>query len=99
MSTSPAAGRVLAAGAVVAGGAPEKVARRGLRLVPEGRQIFEPLTVEENLRIGATAGGAALRDGLEHAYDRFPILGGATCAVARGRCPVASSSSWRSHAH
>ena len=71
----PTSGRIVVAGAAVAGGAPEKVARRGLRLVPEGRRIFEPLTVEENLRVGSAVGGAALRDELEHAYSRFPILG------------------------
>lgn len=68
-------GQVRVAGAPVVGGAPEKVARRGLRLVPEGRRIFEPLTVEENLRLGAVSGGSVLRDELESAYARFPILG------------------------
>ena len=32
-----------------------RVVRSGLSLVPEGRRIFAPLTVEENLRIGAFA--------------------------------------------
>ena len=70
-----ASGSIVVAGAPVAGGAPEKVAHRGLRLVPEGRKIFEPLTVEENLRIGATVRGGALREELDRAYSRFPILG------------------------
>jgi branched-chain amino acid transport system ATP-binding protein len=52
-------------------------------LCPEGRRIFSTLSVEENLRIGATAltrgkGRAARRrivsEGLDHAYTRFPIL-------------------------
>jgi branched-chain amino acid transport system ATP-binding protein len=71
----PVSGHVQVNGEPVAGGAPEKVARRGLRLVPEGRRIFGPLTVEENLRIGSPSSGGALRDELERAYDRFPILG------------------------
>src|SRR3954453_13560864 len=33
--------------------APERIARLGLALVPEGRQIFKTLTVAENLRLGA----------------------------------------------
>lgn len=70
-----AAGQVRVAGEAVAGGVPERVAKKGLRLVPEGRRIFEPLTVEENLRMGAVAGGSALREELERAYSRFPILG------------------------
>lgn len=71
----PAAGTVLFEGRPVAGGAPERAARAGLRLVPEGRRIFGPLTVEENLRLGSERRGAALRDDLEAAYERFPILG------------------------
>src|SRR5205085_1015791 len=33
---------------------PEKIVRRGIALVPEGRRIFGTLTVEDNLRLGAT---------------------------------------------
>ena len=34
-----------------------RVVRSGLALVPEGRRIFAPLTVEENLRVGPSRGG------------------------------------------
>ena len=71
----PASGQVLLEGRPVSGGAPERAARAGLRLVPEGRKIFGPLTVEENLRLGSSARGSELRADLESAYDRFPILG------------------------
>jgi branched-chain amino acid transport system ATP-binding protein len=71
----PASGTVLFEGRPVVGGAPERVARVGLRLVPEGRRIFGPLTVEENLRLGSDRRGAALKDDLESVYDRFVILG------------------------
>ncbi|MEI6373421.1 MAG: ABC transporter ATP-binding protein [Actinomycetes bacterium] len=71
----PVTGQVLLEGRPVVGGAPEKAARAGLRLVPEGRRIFGPLTVEENLRIGSMSRGSTLKDDLEAAYDRFPILG------------------------
>lgn len=71
----PTAGQVHLAGTPVESGFPERVARRGLRLVPEGRQIFGPMTVEENLRMGSPDSGAALHDQLERAYERFPILG------------------------
>jgi branched-chain amino acid transport system ATP-binding protein len=56
---------------------------RGITMCPEGRRIFASLSVEENLRIGATAltrrKGRSERkrvvlDGLERAYARFPIL-------------------------
>jgi branched-chain amino acid transport system ATP-binding protein len=44
----------------------------GIVQVPEGRQVFEPLSVEDNLRLGAFARGAA--DQLEPVLARFPAL-------------------------
>ncbi|MCO6415548.1 ABC transporter ATP-binding protein [Siccirubricoccus sp. KC 17139] len=49
-------GRVAFAGQKVAGWPPHKVARLGLGLVPEGRQVFPTLTVEENLTATARPG-------------------------------------------
>jgi branched-chain amino acid transport system ATP-binding protein len=53
-----------------------KMARLGLVLVPEGRQIIGPLTVEDNLLLGGyTAGGRhKLAGSLEEVYELFPIL-------------------------
>ena len=52
----------------------EARARLGIGYVPQGREIFSQLTVEENLRIGL----AARRDGTrvvpEHIYELFPVL-------------------------
>ena len=49
--------------------------RRGLVLVPEGRQIFVSLTVHENLLMGAyTRHDDALASDLDAIYDRFPNL-------------------------
>ncbi len=51
--------------------------RSGLGYVPQGRDIFPHLTVEENLRISlVTHGikGAAAREGLDEVYTLFPIL-------------------------
>ncbi len=45
----PRGGRVAFRGAAVAGLAPERIARAGIGLVPEGRQVFPTLTVRENL--------------------------------------------------
>jgi branched-chain amino acid transport system ATP-binding protein len=52
------------------------MARAGLVLVPEGRQIIGPLTVEENLLLGGfTVGGRRKLSGsLEEIYELFPIL-------------------------
>ncbi len=52
---------------------PFRIARRGLGLVPEGRQVFPTLTVEENLRATAAANNGA-RWTLETVYALFPPL-------------------------
>jgi branched-chain amino acid transport system ATP-binding protein len=50
------------------------VARRGLRLVPEGRGLLARMTVWENLVMGQYASGAATAADLEAALERFPVL-------------------------
>ncbi|VTU16167.1 ABC transporter ATP-binding protein [Variovorax sp. PBL-E5] len=52
----PASGRVRLDGQDVTGWAPEKMARRGIGYVPEGRGIFPNLSVRENLLMSARAG-------------------------------------------
>jgi branched-chain amino acid transport system ATP-binding protein len=75
-SLRPWNGRVLFKGEDVTRLAPHDKAARGLVLVPEGRQLFHTMTVEENLEMGAyakrAAGGYASR--LEHVYELFPRL-------------------------
>jgi branched-chain amino acid transport system ATP-binding protein len=51
-----------------------RVVRRGLALVPEGRMVVAPLTVEENLALSAYAGRGAQAELLERVYDLFPRL-------------------------
>ena len=53
-----------------------RVVRSGLSLVPEGRRIFAPLTVEENLRIGAFArrDTKAVREDFDWVLSLFPRL-------------------------
>ncbi|TPW30664.1 ABC transporter ATP-binding protein [Pararhizobium mangrovi] len=55
---------------------PEKVFSRGLVQVPEGRQLFGAMTVEENLRMGAfrRTDKRTLKESFEHVYGLFPIL-------------------------
>jgi branched-chain amino acid transport system ATP-binding protein len=52
------------------------IARWGVAHVPEGRGTFGPLTVEENLRLGAYArrDAAAVREDLDRCYGWFPRL-------------------------
>ena len=52
-----------------------KIVTKGLALVPEGRQIFLQMSVEENLEMGAfTRPGAEIEAGIEGVYQRFPRL-------------------------
>ena len=51
---APSAGSVLFDGADVTRLRPERRARRGIVMVPEGRRLFGSLSVEENLQVGAT---------------------------------------------
>jgi branched-chain amino acid transport system ATP-binding protein len=54
----------------------EEIAKRGIFQIIEGRRVFEHLTVEENLRVGAhlRGGGSTLRQRLERVYHYFPRL-------------------------
>ena len=56
--------------------APEKIKAAGICQVPEGRQFFPSLTVEDNLIVGATGrkDRSALADDIAYVYDLFPIL-------------------------
>jgi branched-chain amino acid transport system ATP-binding protein len=72
----PARGDIRFAGRSIRGRAPERIARAGIALVPEGRRIYPHLTVDENLKLGLAArrgrDGAAV---LESLRELFPILG------------------------
>jgi len=52
----------------------EQRARTGIGYVPQGRQIFPLLTVEENLKIGLSARTDKLRQVPEFIYELFPVL-------------------------
>ena len=54
--------------------APEQRAHRGIGYVPQGREIFPHLTVEENLRVGGVARGMQTRAQLDKIFALFPIL-------------------------
>ena len=71
----PLAGAISFAGVAIAGRTPEAIARGGIGLVPEGRQVFPLLTVEENL-IAAAANRLGRADAwtLPRVYALFPRL-------------------------
>jgi branched-chain amino acid transport system ATP-binding protein len=68
-------GDVQLEGASLLGIAPHDVVLRGITHVPEGRRIFNRLTVAENLEMGAyTRGDAAIGPDMEHVFTVFPRL-------------------------
>jgi branched-chain amino acid transport system ATP-binding protein len=71
----PQGGTILFQGENIAGMAPEAIARRGVGLVPEGRQVFPTLTVRENLiATAADRRHAAMPWTLERVLGLFPAL-------------------------
>jgi branched-chain amino acid transport system ATP-binding protein len=70
----PRGGDIRFDGTTVTGLAPYKIAQTGIGLVPEGRQIFPTLTVEENLVATAASRTSARRWNLDAVYELFPRL-------------------------
>jgi branched-chain amino acid transport system ATP-binding protein len=73
----PATGTVLFEGFPLLGTRPDKIVRRGISLVPETRELFLAMTVEENLRLGSytRVDFPEVRQDLEKVLDLFPRLG------------------------
>ncbi len=72
----PSEGSITFQGESIVGKPPEVIARKGISLVPEGREILASLTVEENLRLGAFLRRNRqeyLKD-LDENFALFPIL-------------------------
>jgi len=73
----PSQGKVEFDGRDITGLRADQVAQLGLAQVPEGREVLAPLSVEENLRLGAYV--RRDQQGIEHdlqaMYERFPVLG------------------------
>ena len=77
----PRGGRVLFGGENIVGLPASEIARRGISLCPEGRRLFAPLTVEENLLLGAYPRlpsfgpfRRAASGDLQHIFELFPRL-------------------------
>lgn len=67
----PSSGQVMISGRNLAGRLPNVISRAGVAIVPQGRRVFAPLTVEDNLRISARKN----RDWtLDDIYDLMPRL-------------------------
>jgi branched-chain amino acid transport system ATP-binding protein len=70
---APWKGRLLIDGEDVTGRPPHELAGRGVCHVPEGRGVFPPLTVAQNLELFSPPGQE--RESRERAVEAFPILG------------------------
>ena len=67
-------GAIRLAGQNIGDYAAAKIVRMGLALVPEGRQLFPSLSVEENLLIGAYGGDRKSPWDIDAIYRMFPVL-------------------------
>ncbi len=74
----PEKGEILLEGKRLNGLSPEKIVAMGVSHSPEGRQVFAPLTVLENLKLGAYPRGRAaaseIMEDLEEVFELFPRL-------------------------
>jgi branched-chain amino acid transport system ATP-binding protein len=68
-------GRILFAGKDITGLSAAERVRLGIVQVPEGRQIFSPLSVEANLRLGGyTRPSVDVDEAVQEVFDLFPVL-------------------------
>ncbi len=70
----PRAGRVVFDGRDVTERPAAERIRAGMAVVPENRRLFAPMTVMENLRIGAYVRGDAAAEDLDRVFTLFPLL-------------------------
>jgi branched-chain amino acid transport system ATP-binding protein len=76
----PKSGEIVFDNTPIAALAPHNIVKLGISQVPEGRQVFKPLSVEDNLELGAylryktNAGKADVKQTIEMVYGLFPIL-------------------------
>ncbi|NBT85240.1 MAG: ABC transporter ATP-binding protein [Alphaproteobacteria bacterium] len=100
----PTTGQVFLNGLEISNKESHQISRLGLGHIPEGRQIFEALTIKDNLEMGGFAvgfGRQKIKDKLEEIYHQFPRLkerqnqlagslsGGEQQMLTIGRCLMA----------
>ncbi len=76
LDDQPDKGRIEFLGKRIDGKDPEVIVRRGISYVPEGREVFEELSVKENLQMGAyiRSDRAGIREDINKIYAYFPVL-------------------------
>jgi branched-chain amino acid transport system ATP-binding protein len=71
---APASGTVTFDGRAVTGDSTSRRIAAGMAVVPENRRVFAPMTVLENLEMGAYLRSDDLGDDFARVYDLFPLL-------------------------
>ena len=71
---TPTAGTISFEERDIVGAEPEEIVRLGIGYVPQRRNVFPSLTIEENLRVGGVALDAGLDARLDELFEQFPIL-------------------------
>lgn len=78
--TPASAGEIIFCKETITALAPDKVVQRGISQVPEGRQVFKPLSVEDNLELGAylryrnREGKTVIHKDMDQVFSLFPRL-------------------------
>jgi branched-chain amino acid transport system ATP-binding protein len=91
-------GMVRFAGEDITNARPDQLVQRGMSYVPQERNVFPSLTVQENLDMGAYVRDDDCSAELEQVFEIFPrsSLCSSSAAGSRpGRCPAASARWWR----
>jgi branched-chain amino acid transport system ATP-binding protein len=72
----PSSGKILYDGESINGLSPHEIVRRGIAHVPEGRRLFQTLTVEQNLEMGGflVKRGSQYKKTLDEMHTHFPII-------------------------
>lgn len=75
----PSSGHIVFDGMEIAGLEPERIVSIGISQVPEGRLIFKPMTVEENLLLGSyhrysLKNRLEIKEDMDRVYSIFPVL-------------------------
>ncbi|MEO0328391.1 MAG: ABC transporter ATP-binding protein [Pseudomonadota bacterium] len=71
----PEKGQVILEGEEIQGLEPDHIVKRGIAHVPEGREVFPFLNIEENLRMGAfTRSDSEINQDIDLVYSYFPVL-------------------------
>src|SRR5258705_9082464 len=95
---APRAGTVRVAGEDATGASPHAMVMRGVVQIPQGREVFADMTVQDNLEVGAAVrqDKRAIRHDIDESYELFPALrarrvGRAGGVSGGGKTPLANS--------